>query len=76
MFKIRMSMAEGAEMTLYIRYDNGKWEKMGTRKGTGLGTFVLPVVPKRCDHIRFLLMGEGDMTIYSISRIMEVGGDG
>ena len=76
MFKIRMSMEEGAEMTLYIRYNNGKWEKMGTRKGTGLGTFVLPVIPKRCDHVRFKLEGKGDATIYSISRILEVGGDG
>lgn len=76
MFKIRMSMEEGAEMTLYIRYNNGKWEKMGTRKGTGLGTFVLPVIPKRCDHVRFKVEGKGDATIYSISRILEVGGDG
>ena len=76
MFKIRMSMEYNADMTLYIRYDNGKWEKMGTRRGTGLGTFVLPVIPKRCDHVRFKLEGHGDATIYSISRIMEVGGDG
>ena len=39
-------------------------------------TFVLPVVPRRCDHLRFRMKGTGEMKIYSISRIMEVGGDG
>ena len=76
MFKIRMNMAEGAFMQLYIQYNNGEWEYMGQRQGTGLGTFVLPVIPKRCDHIRYRLEGIGDVKIYSISRIMEVGGDG
>ena len=76
MFKIRMKMAEGATMQLYIQYNGGEWESMGTRTGTGLGTFVLPVIPKRCDHVRYKLVGTGDAAIYSISRMMEVGGDG
>ena len=76
MFKIRMSMEDGAKMSLQIRYNNGPWEDMGTRKGTGLETFVLPVAPKRCDHVRYRLSGKGEATIYSISRILEVGGDG
>ena len=76
MFKIRMRMAEGASMQLYIQYNGGEWEYMGQRSGTGLGTFILPVIPKRCDHIRYRLEGTGDARIYSISRIMEVGGDG
>jgi len=76
MFKIRMKMAEGATMQLYIQYNGGEWESMGTRTGTGLGTFVLPVIPKRCDHVRYKLVGTGDAAIYSISRMMEAGGDG
>ena len=76
MFKIRMRMDEGASMQLYIQYNGGEWEYMGQRSGTGLGTFILPVIPKRCDHIRYRLEGTGDARIYSISRIMEVGGDG
>jgi len=76
MFKIRMSMEPGARMSLQMKYNNGDWEDMGVRRGTGLDTFVLPVVPKRCDHVRYRLTGRGAATIYSISRIMEVGGDG
>lgn len=76
MFKIRMDLDEGAEMTLDISYNGGNWETMGTRTGNSLGTFVLPVIPKRCDHVRYRLSGTGGVRIYSISRIMEVGGDG
>ncbi len=76
LFKIRMDMAAGAYMQLWISYNGGDWEMMGERTGTGLGTFILPVMPKRCDHIRFKLEGSGNAAIYSISRLMEVGGDG
>ena len=77
MFKIRMSMEDKARMKLLISYNGGAWEEMGVRKGTGLlDSFVLPVMPKRCDHIRYRLEGSGGIVIYAISRIMEVGGDG
>ena len=76
MFKIRMRLDEGAVMKLYMQYNGGEWEYMGQRTGTGLGTFVLPVIPKRCDHVRYRLEGTGGMRLYNISRIMEVGGDG
>ena len=77
MFKIRMSLAPGAYMRLWIKYDNDRmYQLMGERRGQDLRTFVLPVIPKRCDHVRFKLTGKGDAKIYDISRIMEVGGDG
>lgn len=76
MFRIRMNLAPGAWMRLWIKYDNGLYEFVGERRGQDLRTFVLPVIPKRCDHMRFKITGHGDATIYDISRIMEVGGDG
>lgn len=75
-FKIRMALGENAYIRLYMKYDNGDWEVKGEKTGTDLKTFVLPVVPKRCDHVRFKIVGYGDATIYDISRIMEVGGNG
>ena len=77
MFKIRMRLAADAWMKLWIRYDeDDDWTLMGQRSGTDLKTFVLPVIPKRCDHMRFKLEGHGGVKIYDLSRIMEVGGDG
>ena len=78
MFKIRIGLAADAWMKLYMQYDGGEWEYMGQRywEGAGMGTFILPVIPKRCDRVRYKLEGQGDAVIYSISRILEVGGDG
>ena len=77
MFKIRMYLDPSAHMNLWIKYDdNALYENMGERRGNQLRTFVLPVVPKRCDHLRFKITGRGDMKVYDLSRIMEVGGDG
>ena len=76
MFKIRMELGQDAWVNLYMQYNGGDWELAGQRSGENLKTFVLPIVPKRCDHVRFRLEGQGNVTIYDISRIMEVGGDG
>ena len=77
MFKIRMYLDPAAHMKLWVKYDeNALYESMGERRGNQMRTFVLPVVPKRCDHLRFKLTGHGDMRIYDISRKYEVGGDG
>ena len=76
MFKIRAKLDLNATMNLYIKYNDGSYEYIGQKTGTDLKTFVLPVIPKRCDHIRFKLTGHGHAEIYDISRILEVGGDG
>jgi hypothetical protein len=75
-FDLRMYMEEGSEAQLEIQYDSGKWEKMPVIRGRSLRSFVVPVIPRRCDHLRFRIAGKGDMRMYSISRIMEVGADG
>ena len=77
MFKIRMYLAPESHMRLWIKYDDDAlYELMGERRGHDMRTFVLPVIPKRCDHCRFKITGHGNAVIYDISRIMEVGGDG
>jgi len=76
LFKIRMMLDPAAWMQLWIKYDERLYERICERRGHDLRTFQLPVIPKRCDHIRFKITGHGDAKIYDISRILEVGGDG
>ena len=76
-FNIRAQLARGSRMTLYIMYDSdGVWHELGTAKAPFLRTFMLPVVPRRCDHLQVMLQGYGDAKIYSIERTYETGGDG
>ena len=76
-FKIRMYIEPYSKAHLWIMYDSdGDWHDEGEIRGHSMKTFDLPVVPRRCDHLRFRLTGDGECRIYSISRLMEVGGDG
>ena len=36
-------------------------------------TFCVPVIPRRCDHCRIRLSGQGPMKLYSIGRVLETG---
>ncbi len=46
------------------------------REGEGsLRTYTIPVLPRRCDHLRYRISGTGDVKIYSIARVVEVGSD-
>lgn len=76
-FNLRMQMDTGAKAKLAIQYDSdGRWIEQGEIYGQGTRTFMIPVVPRRCDHLQVRLTGTGRCRVYAISRILEVGGDG
>ena len=76
-FNIRMYLAETARCELSIMYDSsGEWIRMGEIRGSRMKNMMIPVIPRRCDHLRFRLCGRGDCRIYSIGRVTEVGSDG
>lgn len=73
---VRMSLNVGTRVIFLIQYDsNGAWEHLFTMIGTSLRTFSVPVKPKRCDHFRLRIEGEGEAKIYSICRTIEQGSD-
>ena len=76
-FNIRMYIEPGSEAKLEIQYDgHGEWHDQGRIVGRHLSTVMVPVRPRRCDTLRFRISGHGEVRIYSISRTLEVGGDG
>lgn len=74
-FVFRAELEKGAELRLEIRYDEGPWQKRGCFTRPGLGSFVLPVMPRRCDHLRIRLSGHGGVKIYSMAKYLEQGSD-
>ena len=73
---IRLSMEIGARVRFFAQYDSvGGWEPLGTISGTSLRTVVLPIRPRRCDHMRLRMEGIGDAKIYSITKTIEQGSD-
>lgn len=76
-FDIRMYIEEGTRAEMDIMYDSdGEWRPQGEIRGTRMKNFVLPVIPRRCDHLRMRIRGTGEFRIYSIGRYLEVGADG
>jgi hypothetical protein len=72
-----MSLEPDHFAKLEIMYDSdGIWTEQGTIRGNKMRHFLLPVIPRRCDHLRFRMRGTGEMKIYSIARYLEVGADG
>ena len=75
-FNFRMKLGNSAKCALAIEYDSdGVWIDQGVINGYGTDSFVVPVIPQRCDHFRIRLAGEGDIKIYSIAKMIEQGSD-
>ena len=75
-FNLRMLLPKGAKADMYIQYDSdGVWHHCGHMVGVGTKSFLLPVRPRRCDHFRLRIEGEGDVRVYSFAKILETGSD-
>jgi hypothetical protein len=83
----RMSMEMGSEIKIELEYDSsGVWEEKGnivnkyeknrrnTQGYTALRSIELPVIPRRCDHMRIRLSGKGMIKLFSISKRITQGG--
>ena len=74
---VRMAMEIGAEVRIYGQYDfSDEWESLCYLRNTdNLRSFSLPIRPKRCDHMKLRIEGEGMAKIYSITKTIEQGSD-
>lgn len=75
-YNVRLRMEKESYVNVYIEYDSaGDFELVGQMYIAGTNSVTLPIRPRRCDHLRLKLAGEGDVRIFSITRILEVGSD-
>jgi hypothetical protein len=73
---LRISLEFGTNVDFYIQYDsNGEWEHKFNMSGKGTRTFTVPVIPKRCDHFKYKIVGKGGCKIHSITKTLEQGSD-
>lgn len=73
---LRMALDPGATMQAYVEYDSsGMWEQLWSMTGKSLQTFTFPVRPRRCDHFRLRLVGQGGAKLYSLTKTLEKGSD-
>ena len=73
---VRMWLDMGAKLWFFVQYDSGgDWEYLFTMTGSSLRSFSVPIRPRRCDHLRLRVVGEGEAKIYSIAKVIEEGSD-
>lgn len=73
---VRMSMEVGAKVRFLAQYDSmGDWKQICSITGTNLRSFSVPIQPRRCDHFRLRIEGEGEARIYSITKTIEQGSE-
>ena len=74
--RLRLRCCLGGVMTVSAQYDSdGVWRPLGSVESLGLRSMTLPVLPRRCDHLRLRLEGSGTFQLFSLSRILEKGSD-
>ncbi|MEE0969624.1 MAG: hypothetical protein U0M06_09660 [Clostridia bacterium] len=73
---VRMLLNVGTRVYFYVEYDStGKWEHLFTMTGMTLQSFTVPVRPRRCDHLRLRIEGDGEAKIFSICKTTEQGSE-
>lgn len=73
---VRLWLATDATASISCQYDNDpQWEHLTTLQGTELGSVCVPIRPRRCDHMRLRLEGQGTVRIYAITKTWEEGSD-
>lgn len=73
---LHMVLAPHATTQVLVRYDGtGEWENVGAITGQG-ERFRLPIRPRRCSHLELVLRGEGQMQLFSLTRVFQQGRSG
>ena len=74
--EVRMKLDVGARVSFYVEYDSSDtFEHLFSMTGKNLQSFAVPIRPRRCDHLRLKIVGEGEAKIYSICKTVEWGSD-
>lgn len=75
-FLMRVEVEAGSSFTVAFQYDSdGEWRDARTISNTRKHAFTIPIIPRRCDHMRMRITGVGDCKIYSISKETEQGSE-
>ena len=72
---LRFVTHPGATATIYIRMDDGGWERVRQVGFVETGGVTVPIVPRRCDRFSIRVAGVGDCEIKSLTRRYRRGSD-
>ena len=73
---VRLSMEQGSKAEVYAQYDmSDEWVHCCNIFATDLRSYSIPIRPRRCDHMKLRITGQGGMKLYSITKTIMQGSD-
>jgi hypothetical protein len=74
--QFRLEVPEGSLVRIELEYDSsGQWVEKYRINPTKKRSITVPIIPRRCDHMKVRISGVGDCTIYSFTRTVEEGSE-
>ena len=66
----------GAQFRVQIQYDSmGDYEEVLHIDAVNNRTITIPIIVRRCDHMRIRMRGRGKFILYSIAKVTEEGSE-
>lgn len=71
--QLRVRLGTDTSLTVSAKYDNGEYADLQTFTAQEEKAVTIPIIPRRCDRVRFKLSGTGSIELYSIAFTTEGG---
>jgi hypothetical protein len=72
---IRSQISSGGYAALYVKYDDEDYDLRERLYSQELDSVYAAIPPRRCDHMRYKIVGYGDFKLYSMSKTIEQGSE-
>lgn len=74
--QVKASVDHKSRLMIEAQYDSdGEWHVLYRRGGSRKSAFTIPLIPRRCDHLRLRISGWGRAAVYAISKEIEKGSE-
>lgn len=66
--QLRLEAEEEAQTAVWVQWDSsGIWEPVANISSSAKRMYYLPIIPRRCDHFRLKLSGQGMVRFYGLT---------
>lgn len=71
-----LELDHGSKLEIYMKYDSEPlWERKFTIHSTTKKTYLIPIIPRRCNQFKYKLEGKGECRLFGISKCIEEGSE-
>ena len=68
-----MEIEENSVVKVYMKFDEGDYEKAYSIYAKHRKTCTIPIIPRRCSMFKMKIEGRGQVKIFGIAKYVEMG---